>query len=192
LNIIKQLILSIFVFSSLHSQEINLLVENKIDYNIALDIKNTVRKDMNLSVHYSGHEDMINKVLTDPTAQFAIITHDELVYRRDITKVENLEKNVKLIIPLYDKVIHIIVKRDNNISDILDLKAKRVNISIGKNSFNATSRMIQRKYNIRWLETHYSNQKALNKLLNNELEAMIIIEKKPSSFLKNLKKDIGH
>jgi len=192
LNIIKQLILSIFVFSSLHSQEINLLVENKIDYNIALDIKNTVRKDMNLSVYYSGHEDIIKKVLTDPKAQFAIITHDELVYRRDVLKIENLEKNVKLIIPLYDKVIHIIVKRDNNISDILDLKAQRVNISIGKNSFNATSRMIQRKYNIRWLETHYSDEKALKKLSNNELEAMIIIEKKPSSFLKTIDKKIGH
>jgi len=173
------------------NSKVYLLVENNIDYAIAKDIKNITQKDMNLSLEYGTYSQVIDRVLSDPKAQFAIVPNDTLLYEKNIKKVKDFEKNIKMIIPLYDELIHILVRKDAHFKDIKALNFKRVNIEIGNNLFSSLGRLIQRKHNISWKESHYSSKNAIKKLLNKDLDAVIIVEAKPSAILHKISKKDG-
>jgi polar amino acid transport system substrate-binding protein len=190
-SILVFILLNTFIYA-VNTSIIHLLVENKIDEEIAQDIKRVSKNSMNIDIYTSNHLDIITKVLTDPNAQFAIVSHDVLLYKRDIERVENFEKKIKMILPLYDKTIYILVRKGDNFRNILDLKGKRVNLSIGKNEFSTLGRLIKKKHRISWKESHYTTTEAMTRLLNNEVDAVIFAEAKPSDSLKSLSiKDIS-
>ncbi len=192
MKLIKQLILLILFTHILYGEVFNkdttihLLVENDIDYNIAKDIKKITERSMNINIYYGTHLQIIDKVLTDPKAQFAIVPYDVLLYKRDIERVDGFEKNIKMILPLYDEDIYIIVRANSNIKTIQDLKNKKVNIDIGKNSFSTIGRLLKHKHRIDWIESHYKSKNAIKKLIDKNIDAVILIESKPSSTLSKI------
>ncbi|MBN2825751.1 MAG: hypothetical protein JXQ76_10525, partial [Campylobacterales bacterium] len=167
-------------------ESIHILVESKNDYEIAQDIKNIANDTIHFDVYYDNYKNIIDKVLTDPKAQFAIIPHDVLLYERDIVKREAIENNIKIIMPLYDKYIYILTRKDSGINSVYNLMDKRINIELAKNEFSVTGRLIQKTHNIHWIETHESYETALKKLMNKEIDAVLLIDAQKSKKLSML------
>jgi len=194
---IKQLIILIFLINILYAKNsidnktINLLVENQIDYNIAKDIQKVANKNMAISIDYGTYLELIDRVLTDPKAQFAIVPQDVLLYKRDIQQVENFESNIKMVLPLYDKYIYILTLKESKIKTVQELNRKRVNIDIGKNSISTLAKLIEDRYSIKWKEYHYKSDIAIKKLLNKELDVVIIVEPKNSNTLSQITQEDG-
>jgi len=198
MQLFKSFLFTVLLVSFVHAktnldQTIHILVENKSDYQLAKDIKEISKSKIGIDVYYDDYKNIIQKVLTDPKAQFAIVPHDLLVYERDVvkTKAFNFEKHVKLILPLYDKYIYILTRKDSKINSVQNLLGKRVNIELDTNKFSVTGRLIQKKHSIKWRESHYSFDKALKQLMDKKIDAMILIDVKKSQKLLSLDKNIA-
>jgi len=155
---------------------------------IARDIKEITKKEMNIEVKAGGSLKNINKLLTDKHSQFAMVQYDALLYKKYIEGINNLDDKIKMIFPLYDEEIHIIVRRDSNINSVKDLNNKRVNTDEKMTGCWVTSQMIKTMHNLNWNEYHFKPEDALKKLIKNELDAFIYTIGKPSPLLKTLPK----
>ncbi len=182
------LLLSSGYASNSTDEALHLLVENDVDFAIAKDIQKTTRDKMNLTIYYDNYLGIVDKLLTDKKAQFGILPHDMMLYKKYLERDKTFINKVKMIMPLYDKHIHILVRKDQNITAIKDLKGKRVNTNIGKNSFSLTGEIMKYKHNISWKTSHYKTNIAIEKLLKNEIDAVVLIESKPSKSLSEISK----
>ena len=194
MKLFRILILSICILSSSYTMEtieenLHLLVENDTDYAIAEDIQKITKDKINLAIYYDNYLTIVDKLLTDKKAQFGILPHDIKLYKKYFEKDKTFVNKIKMIVPLYDKYIHIIVKKDSNISSITELNGKRVNVNIDKDGFSITSEIIKYKHNIVWIQSNYKWDISIDKLLSNEIDALILIEPKPSITLGKVDKE---
>ena len=194
MKLFKIFILLIMIFTSNYAigtvgESLHLLVENDTDYAIAKDIENITKEKMNLTLYYDSYLNIVDKLLTDKKAQFGVLPHDIMLYKRYLEHDKTFINKIKMIIPLYDKYIHIIVNKDANIKDIKDLHGKRVNIDTGKNGFSVTGEIIKYKHHISWRHSEYNTHDAIDKLVNHQIDAVILIEPKPSISLSKIAKD---
>jgi TRAP transporter TAXI family solute receptor len=153
---------------------------------IARDIKEVSKKEMNIDVRTGGSLGNINKLLKDRHSQFAIVQYDTLLYKRDIEGKSDLDKRIKMIFPLYNEEIHIIVRKDSHIDSIRDLENKRVNTDKKMSGCWVTSQMIKKIHNINWKEYNFGPKEALVKLVKNRLDAFIYVVGKPAPILEQL------
>ncbi len=169
-----------------NNESIYILVENQTDRMIAEDIRKVTADTMNIEVYSANYKTIIDKVLTDPKAQFGIVPHDVLIYERDISKRESFENNIKMILPLYDRYIYILTRKDTNINSIDNLVNKRVNIELDTNAFSITGALIRKKHDIQWVESHYGFEEAVARLNKGELDALILVDTKRSARLRSI------
>ncbi len=153
---------------------------------IAKDIKEVSKKEINIAVKTGGSLSNINKLLTDRHSQFAIVQYDALLYKRDIEGKNNLDNQIKMIFPLYNEEIHVIVRKDANINSMQDLNGKRVNTDKKMSGCWVTSQMIKKIHRLNWNEFNYPPKEAIEKLITNELDAFIYVAGKPVTLLKKL------
>jgi len=153
---------------------------------IARDIKEVSKQEMNIKVQTGGSLGNINKLLTDRHSQFAIVQYDALLYKRDIQGNSNLGDKIKMIFPLYNEEIHIIVRRDSHIYSVKDLNGKRVNTDKRMSGSWVTAQMVKNIHGLDWREYHFLPNKALVKLTENKLDAFIYVVGKPAPILSKL------
>ncbi len=185
-------LLILFVFATnLYSgsdtdNKLHLLVNNDRDYAIAKDILSVTKDKINLTIYFDTYLNIVNKLLTDKMAQFGILPHNMIYYQKYINKNETFTNKIKMILPLYDSYIHIIVKKSSGIKGISDLQNRRVGIDTGDNKFSITGETIKYKYHISWLEYHFDSKVLIDKLISDDLDAIILTEPKPSKLLKSI------
>lgn len=183
--------LSLLFTFSLFGEEIGLLAgSNSGTYiKIANDIKGVSKNEMKIDVKTGGSLGNINKLLTDKSSQFAIVQYDALLYKRDIEGDAKLDSKIKMLFPLYNEEIHIIVSKSSNINSIHDLEGKRVNTDAKSSGSWVTAEMIKSIHALTWKEYNLQPRDALIKLAENKLDAMIYVVGKPAPILVALPKE---
>ncbi len=167
---------------------------------IANDIQTIMKKEnIKIKVYPGDNLGNIKGVLNDKRYQFAIVQSDALSYydretyrkrRKDRTK--KLSDKIKMIFPLYNEEIHIIVNKKSGINAIADLENKTVNLSTTGSW--VTGQNIKDEIGIEWKEDRGKDRAiAMERLINNEIDAIIYISGKPTSsfdYNKNIAKYI--
>ncbi len=184
----KYILFNTLFITLLFSQTIGLLAGSKSGtyIKIANDIKEVTKGEMNIEVYSGGSLENIDKVLKDRDSQFAIVQYDALLYKEKILKMKNLRDKIKMLFPLYNEEIHLIVRRDRGIESINDLEGKRVNMDRKNSGSWVTATMIKKFHHLEWKEYNYPPQKALLKLTNGDIDAFIFVVGKPAPILEKL------
>ncbi len=132
-----------------------------------------------------GSVDNYNKLISHK-ADFGLVQYDFLVYAK-MNNYKNIN-DIKMVYPLYDEELHIIIRKDANINSLNDLYAKRVIIG-NKNSGNwITSNLIKMITNLKWQDIEIGGKKGIDYLNDNKADAMIYVAGRPAKLLKFTKK----
>jgi TRAP transporter TAXI family solute receptor len=152
-------------------------------YPIAKDIIDVCGLNME-AYETKGSLENYKRLLKDPKIKFAIMQYDVLQYFKRL-KNRNVNK-IKMVIPFYDEEIHIIVRKDSYFTSLQDLEDKVV--AIGKRGSGTwlTSKLIQNATSIKFFEREIGTKDGLKKLMNNEIDALIIIAGVPTKLLSAL------
>ena len=170
---------------------------------IARDIKKISKKSgFNVKVYEGGSLDNIRSVLWDKRYQFAMVQVDALYYANSHHEVlisnkgkkfhNNLKDKIKLLMPLYNEEIHIIVRKSSKIKTVSDLDGKIVNVDYKNSGSWVTAQNIKKANHLNWIETHYKPSKreggkdVIDRLLTAEIDAIIWVVGEPVSYFKNL------
>lgn len=156
-----------------------IFVNNNIDYNIVESIEDKT----NLDISPILEKNIIDKILNSSDIQLGIISYDKLAFKEKNLKDINISKKIKMLFPLYDRDIYIIVRKDKGINSISDLGGRKVN-----NNNSTLGDIIQKKYNVKWKEFHYKAKKAIKYLLADKIDSVIIVAKRPSKILLDIPK----
>lgn len=155
---------------------------------IAEDIK-AYCTNLDIAVYTSaGSLENINRILDDEKMNFGIVQIDALEYDKKKLKLPNIEK-VKMVFPLYNEEVHVIVKADSKIRKVMDLAGKVVNQGEVNSGNWITSSVFKDHLNIEWQERNFSPKEALKKLLSGDIDAMFYVAGKPIPALKELDED---
>lgn len=148
---------------------------------IAHDIAYVMGKEhIKVKVYEGNSLENIKGVLGNKKYQFAIVQSDALnYYDREIYKKGKLSDEIKMLFPLYNEEIHIVVNKKSKINSVADLEGKRVNMSTSGSW--VTGQNIKNEVGINWIEDRESNRTvAFKELLNNKLDAIIYVSGKPT------------
>lgn len=165
--------LSVLIYSnSPAAEQIGLLAgSNAGTYmKIAQDIRSISADTMNINVKAGGSLGNVQKLLTDRNSQFAIVQFDALVYKK-VCCDAYLDQKIKMIFPLYNEEIHLIVRKGANIKTVEDLRGKRVNMDKKLSGCWVTALVIKKLLNLEWKEYNEAPADALQMMFNGELDA---------------------
>ena len=169
---------------------------------IANDIQAIMKKEgIKIKVYRGDNLGNIKGVLKDKRYQFAIVQSDALSYydrevyqkkneekakriksksKRKAILAEKLSDEIKMIFPLYNEEIHIIVNKKSGINTVADLDGKIVNLSTTGSW--VTGQNIKNEIGIEWKEDREKNRTiVMDRLINGEIDAIIYISGKPTS-----------
>ncbi len=152
---------------------------------IAKDIQEIAKGAINLKVYTGGSLGNIDKVLSDRNSQFAIVQYDALLYKKAYFD-DKLTNKIKMIFPLYNEEIHLIVRKDTGINSTKDLSGKRVNMDKKKSGCWVTATIIKDTLDLTWKEFNYTPAEALQKLIDEELDAFFYVVGQPAPILTGL------
>jgi len=154
-------------------------------YPIAKDIVNVCNLNMDV-YETTGSLENYKKLLADPKIKFAIMQYDVLQYFKKIGN-RNVNK-IKMVIPFYDEEIHIIVRQNDDITRLRDLEGRVV--AIGKRGSGTwlTSKLIQNTSGVKFKEKEIGTKKGLRELLNNRIDAVVMVAGAPTKLLASLPK----
>ena len=138
---------------------------------IARDIAEAAGDGMNVQVSPGGSLKNIDRIRYERDFQFAIVQYDALVYKALLDS--SLRNTIRVIFPLYDEEIHILVRRDAGIDNLQDLEGKRVNIGPEDTGPWITGSIIRALEEMSWEDHNLLPQDALLALLENDIDAMI-------------------
>ena len=182
--ILNIMVLVFMLILSVKSQEIGITSGSKAGtyFRIANEIKDVCDEEISIQAYTSkGSLENIDRILTKPEYQFGIVQHDALLYKESIDP--KLRNKIKMIFPLYNEEIHIIINTKSGINDLKDLSGRVVNTGREGSGVWLTSQMIKRLVNLNWTETSFSPQVALEKVMIGEIDAMIYVVGQPAPIL---------
>lgn len=138
---------------------------------IARDIAKAAGDRMNVQVSPGGSLKNIDRIRNEADFQFAIVQYDALVYKALLDPA--LRNMIRVIFPLYNEEIHILVRRDAGIDSLQDLEGKRVNIGPEDTGPWITGSIIRALEEMSWQDYNLLPQDALLALLKDDIDAMI-------------------
>jgi len=151
---------------------------------IGKDIKK-VCSNLNIEVFPTGGSlENIKLLLKDPRIKFGIVQSDVMLFLKVFAP--NKIKKLKLVYPLYNEEIHIVVRKDSDINSLRDLKNRRVAIGNENSGTWVTSKVIEAKTGINFDEYEESAKKGLVDLLKGKIDAVILVAGAPVKILKEL------
>jgi TRAP transporter TAXI family solute receptor len=176
-------ILIFFICSLFASTEIVSGSKTGYYYAVAKDIQD---------ISYSGLDDIqvistngslenLLRIIKDDDIDFAMIQYDAFSFflSSDLYTEEekNKVRNLRVVLPLYNEVIHVITKKSLHIKNIADFKNLRV--SVGKNNSGSyvSARIITSHTDMRWKKTYKYNSllESLQAILDNKLDAVFYV-----------------
>lgn len=203
----KVIFFTLILFSTLFSSEIILTSGSKSGtyIKIAQDIAEKVVNNSNLGfkikvLESNGSKENLKRLALNK-AQLAIVQHDVIQILKDILdspeprnpkerelykKYQELDKNIRILIPLYIEQLHIIVrKNDPNIRNFQNLKDKKLSIGAIGSGTSMTSILIYKKIFGKTPKKSQidrsSLEDALRKLKENKVDAVFSVGGYPIS-----------
>jgi len=118
----------------------------------------------------------------------ALVQSDVLeLTRRNKPKGIEVER-LAYIAKIYNEELHLVARKSSNIRDISDLQNKIVNVGGVGSGSAITSQLILSLLDIEVEKKQFSNTDAFNRLVDDKIDAMFFVQKKPSNMLLNTKK----
>jgi TRAP transporter TAXI family solute receptor len=152
---------------------------------IGKDLKRTCSPYLDLNVLQSkGSVQNFERIVSDSDTTFAIVQADVLA----LAKVEGNKshKKIKMVYPLYNEEIHIIIRKDSSITDFSDLRHKRVVVGGKKSGSEVTAKLLQSVSGVSFDSINAGSKDGIKMLLRDEADAMIYVAGKPTKLLSAL------
>ena len=132
-----------------------------------------------------NYEKLISKKVS-----LGIIQSDVYDYLKNKLKDEDTNK-IKLVYPLYDEELHVLIKKDSKITSLADLENKKVVVGTIKSGTWVTSKNIMSDLDLTLKMVTEKPMKSLDKLKNDEVSAIFYVAGAPIDMITNLEKDDG-
>ncbi len=200
---LRKMIATLLLIGTLSYAEIGLISGSSTGnyIKIANDIKDVMGKEgIKVKVYPGNSLENIEGILKDKKYQFGIVQSDALSYydreiyqkvkeeqakkTKSIKKQQDLRNaklsdEIKMIFPLYNEEIHIVVNKKAGINSVADLEGKRVNFSTTGSW--VTGQNIKNEVGIEWKEDREADRThAFQRLINGDLDAIIYVSGKPT------------
>ena len=126
--------------------------------------------------------------LISEKASLGIIQSDVYDYLKNQLKDKDIKK-IKLVYPLYDEQLHVLIKKNSNIKSLIDLKNKKVVVGTIKSGTWVTSKNIMSHLDLTWKMITEEPMKSLDKLKNDEVSAIFYVAGAPIDIINSLEED---
>jgi len=126
--------------------------------------------------------------LISEKASLGIIQSDVYDYLKNQLKYKNIKK-IKLVYPLYDEQLHVLIKKNSNIKSLIDLKNKKVVVGTIKSGTWVTSKNIMSHLDLTWKMITEEPMNSLDKLKNDEVSAIFYVAGAPIDIINSLEED---
>lgn len=134
----------------------------------------------------------IELLVTNPKVKFSMVQYDALTYLLNSKKysddIKEFVRKLRVVTPLYNEEIHIVVNKRRGIHSLKDLKNKKVAVGkLGSGSY-VTSKYLASLTGVKFRPYAYSIKKAIGKIVSGEIDAAIYVAGAPASIFAKPKK----
>lgn len=155
---------------------------------LAQDIKNNSSQKINVLTS-SGSVDNFNQLISDENSINATFIQYDVLLANELNN-PSIRENLRVLLPLFlDEEIHLIAKNGSNISDLSDLRGKRVAIGTKDQGTYITATMIKQRTGIAWFDVEMNSNDAYKALIDGVIDAYFYVGGAPVSSLKKLGAD---
>jgi hypothetical protein len=180
------LLLGVVLSMGAHAASVGIASGNTTgtNYPMAEDIKRVCSTPQSpiYNVVSDGSVDNIFKIYNDKSVQYGIIQADALVYQQGIDK--KMMSNILMVFPFFSTEIHLIVKDGAPITDISQLRGKRVVEGPEGSGTWVTVQVIKALTGLQWTAINKSQQDGFNAVMSNQADAEFIVAGAPISLLQ--------
>ena len=155
---------------------------------LAQDIRNNSSQKINVLTS-SGSVDNFNQLISDDNSinttflQYDVLLSNEL-------QAPSIRENLRVLLPLFlDEEIHLISKKGSDITDLSDLRGKRVAIGTKEQGTHVTATTIKQRTGIAWFDVEMSSNDAYQALMSGSIDAYFYVGGAPVSSLSKLGAD---
>ncbi|MCK5857298.1 MAG: TAXI family TRAP transporter solute-binding subunit [Bacteroidales bacterium] len=155
---------------------------------LAQDIKNNSTQKINVLTS-SGSVDNFNQLISnDNSINVTFLQYDVLLSHE--MKTPSIRENLRVLLPLFlDEEIHLIAKKGSDITNLSDLRGKRVAVGTKGQGTFITATTIKQRTGIAWFDVEISSNDAYQALLDGVIDAYFYVGGAPVSSLSKLHAD---
>lgn len=154
---------------------------------VSQDIKKVCAPEVNIETESGGSVANLNALIKTPVARngyrLALIQKD--VYDTIVRPITG-QKPVKMVMPLFNEEILILVNKSKGIKTLPELNGKKVAAGLTTSGMWFTSTIIERTLNIKWLNVERTPEESILLLLTGEIDAMMLVGSHPLRLLQEL------
>lgn len=141
------------------------------------------------AISTGGSRENIKLLLNDPNVKFAIVQYDVLLRIQNSDqysqKIKDRVKKLRVVLPLYNEGIHVILNKKLNINSLDDFKNLRVAVGKKSGGHIITARNIAKYTGARWAKTITANAEDSIKLITQgKLDAFFYVAGVPAKMFK--------
>jgi uncharacterized protein len=154
------------------------------NYPMAKDISkvcSTSKSPINV-IESDGSLDNIFKIYNDRNVQYGIIQADALKYQQGIDP--KMMDRILMVYPFFSAEIHLIVRTDSKIKNLMDLQGKKVVVGPAGSGTWVTTQVIKGLTGLKWIASHASQEDGLKSVLDGSVDAEFIVAGAPIKILK--------
>jgi uncharacterized protein len=120
-----------------------------------------------------------------------VVDEDNLrvLKKRDPSLYANIEQRVQYITKLYNSEFQVIAR--NEIKSFADLRGRKVNFDLKDSETEVAADSVFNTLKLDTVRSHYNNETAINKVIEGEISAMIVLTGAPQTTFSKLKKEDG-
>lgn len=135
----------------------------------------------------------IELLVNHPKVKFAMVQYDALTHllgsKKYSEEIKDFVRKLRMVTPLYNEEIHIVVNKKRNIRTLKDLRGKKVAVGkLGSGSY-VTSKYIASYADVRFKPYAYDIKTAIGKIIHGEIDAAIYVAGAPVSIFAKPKKE---
>jgi TRAP transporter TAXI family solute receptor len=155
---------------------------------LAQDIKNNSTQKINVLTS-SGSVDNFKQLMSDENSiNTTFIQYDVLLANE--LKNPSIRESLRVLLPLFlDEEIHLIAKNGSDITDLSDLRGKRVAIGTKDQGTYITATTIKQRTGIAWFDVEMGSNDAYKALIDGVIDAYFYVGGAPVSSLSKLGAD---
>ncbi len=155
---------------------------------LANDIKGASKQEVTVLNSEGSVDNYKQLIAQDNNIYVAFMQYDVLLANE--LQNPDLRKELRVLLPLFlDEEIHIITKKDSKISNLKDLRGKKVAVGVRGQGTFVTAQTIKQRTNTAWIDVEMSSNDAYQALLNGDIDAYFYVGGKPLASLFDLGKD---
>jgi len=155
---------------------------------LAQDIRNNSSQKINVLTS-NGSVDNFNQLISDDNSINATFLQYDVLLSNEMKK-PSIRENLRVLLPLFlDEEIHLIARKGSDISNLSDLRGKRVAIGTKEQGTYVTATTIKQRTGIAWFDVEMSSNDAYKTLIDGSIDAYFYVGGVPVSSLSKFGAD---